>query len=507
MIGRGIDRMVGVFAPKAALHRTAARQALEMARGYDIAKPDKRRGGWRKVGGSADSHVAGKLDRINGRVRDLTRNNKYADTALRQMTAAAWGDGIAPMFEHDDAAFAKMVQDWWDSWAESPVSGVHDFYGHGKLSVRGLYQDGNSLTIWRPANGQPDGRMLGRPIDHLDTAKNIARTANGVRTISGIELDDDDVRSAYWLFRDHPSGVLAGRSFVSERIEGRDVDHLFEALEHGQQIGVSRFAARAQTLIDIADIEDARRMAEKVAACVALVMIKPSNERGTMNSDQGGEDSLASSNDRPQPTSLRPGAIIEAEHGTNVHTVAPAPSSSGVELIRQQLAAVSAATVPYHVLTGDVSQANYSGLRASLLTQMALLDDDQQNTIIPQKVAPAVRRRLAVLAMTLGDVEREKIKALQITYALPIRRHADPVKDLMAEVMEVRAGFKTLSRSLADRGLNSNDHLRQIHSIGKLIDELKLALETDPRRINGSGAYQKAADAVFGAAAKTDASN
>ncbi len=502
MIGRALDRAIGVVSPKTALQRTAARQALHMVRGYDIAKPDKKRGGWRKVGGSADSHTAGKLDRINGRIRDLTRNNKYADTALRHMTAAAWGDGIAPMFEHDDPKFARLVQDWWDSWAESPVSGVHDWYGHGKLTTRGLYQDGNSLTVWRPANGAPDSRLLGRPIDHLDTSKNIGRVS-GRRTIQGIELDDDDVRAGYWLFRDHPSGLLTPASFKSELVPARDVDHVFEALEHGQQIGVSRFAARAQTLIDIADIEDARRIAEKVSACVALVMVKPQSDNTDLNSDDP-EDRQASSSQGP--ISLAPGKIVEAAHGTSVSTLTPAPTSGGVELIRQQLAAVSAAMVPYHMLTGDVSQASYSGLRASLLTQMALLDDDQQNVLIPMLVAPAVRRRLAVLALTLSETDRKKLNGIRVTYALPIRRHADPVKDLMAEVMEVRAGFKTLSRSLADRGLNSNEHLQQISAVNAMIDQLQLALETDPRRINGNGAYQKAADAVIGAAAKADAS-
>lgn len=497
MIGRVIDQAVGIVSPQAGLKRTLARQALTATRGYDIAKPDRKRGGWTKLGGSADAHVAGKLDRINGRARDLIRNNKYAATGLRQMTAASWGDGIAPMFDHDDPLFAKVVQNWWDEWATSPVSGQHDFYGHGKLSVRGLYSDGNSLTVWRPDNGRPNSRLLGRPIDHLDISKTLARVS-GQRTVQGIVLNDDDVRQGYWLFKDHPSGLLSSSSFTSDLIPAQDVDHLFEALEHGQQIGVSRFASLAQTLIDVADIEEARRMAEKVSACVALVMTKPEQSRAGLDSGDAPQEAAPSA---PAPVTLRPGAVIEAEHGSSFSTITPAPSQGGVELIRQQLAAVSAATVPYHVLTGDVSQANYSGLRASLLSQFALLDDDQQNIIIPLLVAPAVRRRLALFAAVHPDA-REKLKGLRISYALPVRRHADPVKDLMAEIMEVRAGFKTLSRSLADRGLNSNDHLQQIHAINTVLDELKLALETDPRRLTDSGAFQKAADAVFGATAK-----
>jgi hypothetical protein len=44
----------------------------------------------------------------------------------------------------------------------------------------------------------------------------------------------------------------------------------------------------------------------------------------------------------------------------------PDPVADQVDFIRQQLAAVSANMVPYHLMTGDVSQANYSSLRAAM---------------------------------------------------------------------------------------------------------------------------------------------
>jgi hypothetical protein len=46
-------------------------------------------------------------------------------------------------------------------------------------------------------------------------------------------------------------------------------------------------------------------------------------------------------------------------------------------------------------MTGDVSQANYSSLRAAMLGSWALLDDWQQNVFIPHLVRPAVIRRCA----------------------------------------------------------------------------------------------------------------
>lgn len=482
--GRFIDGAVAVFAPEAGARRMAARVAVETIRGYDVAGQGRATKGWNRSRTSADVENQRAVAIAGAAARDLVRNNKYAATAIRQMTAHAWGDGVAPMMLHSDAAVRQIAQDDFDRWAESPVSGQQDFYGHGKLSVRGLYTDGNSFTVWRPDETGPDGRMLGRTGEHLDMARTEAG-ANGARIIQGVELDADDQRIAYHLFRDHPSSLLYSTALTSERIAGQHVDHLFEPLEHGQTIGISRLAALALTLRDVADVEDAKRLQEKVAACVALIRQRG---EGPGRSPLTGEVE-AQDGKRPPLETIRPGMILDLPQGETATGFTPAPSNGGVEFIRQQLAAVAASTIPYHVMTGDVSQANYSGLRASFLSQWALLDDDQQNTIIPQLCLPAVRRRLRRLALRTGD---KRFLEVKVSWALPVRRHADPIKDLMAEVIEIRSGLKLLARALAERGINSDEHLTQIASMNTIIDQLGLALETDPRRLTDSGVLQQA---------------
>ncbi|MDP3405054.1 MAG: phage portal protein [Brevundimonas sp.] len=483
-LGRMIDGAIAMFAPEAGARRMAARVAVEAIRGYDVAGSGRATKGWRRPRTSADVENQRAVPIAAAAARDLVRNNKYASAGVRQMVAAAWGDGIAPMFTHAEPMVARAAQDDWDRWAESPVSGQQDFYGHGKLSVRGLYTDGNSFTIWRPDDDGPDGRLLGRTGEHLDIAKTEA-AANGVRIIQGVELDADERRIAYHLFRDHPSGLLYSTALTADRVPGQYVDHLFEPLEHGQTIGISRLASVALTLRDIADVEDAKRLQEKVAACVALIRQRG---EGSGRSPLSGEVEQQDPK-RPDLQTIRPGMILDLPQGETATGFTPAPSNGGVEFIRQQLAAVSAVMVPYHVMTGDVSQANYSGLRASFLGQWALLDDDQQNTIIPQLCLPAVRRRLRLLSLKTGD---KRFLDVRQTWALPVRRQADPIKDLMAEVIEIRSGLKLLKRALAERGINADDHLRQLKAMNDIIDELGLALETDPRRLTESGVLQQA---------------
>ena len=483
-VGRFIDSAVAVFAPEAGARRMAARLSVEAIRGYDVAGKGRSTKGWRRPRTSADAENQRAVPIAAASARDLVRNNKYAANGVRQMVAAAWGDGIAPMMVHSDAQVQRAAQDDWDRWSESSVSGDEDFYGHGKLGTRGLYIDGNSFSVWRPDDAGPDGRMLGRTGDHLDIGKT-EQQANGVRIIQGVELDADDRRIGFHLFRDHPGAVLYTTSHQSERIPAEHVDHVFEPLEHGQTIGVSRLASLALTLRDISDVEDAKRLQEKVAACVALIRERAGGQpRSPLSGETQRQDGRG-----PELTTIRPGMILDLAEGEKATGFTPAPSQGGVDFIRQQLAAVSAGMVPYHVMTGDVSQANYSGLRASFLSQWGLLDDDQQNVLIPKLCKPAVRRRLRRLALQTGD---RRFLDVRQTWALPVRRQADPIKDLMAEVMEVRAGLKLLSRSLAERGINHEEHLKSLAALNTIIDELGLALETDPRRLTDSGVLQAA---------------
>ena len=79
---------------------------------------------------------------------------------------------------------------------------------------------------------------------------------------------------------------------------------------------------------------------------------------------------------------------------------------------------------------------------------------------------------------------------MKTNYALPKRRMVDPVKDLAAEVMEMRSGLSTLKKKLAERGENVDDHLRDIQDMNDRLDAAGIALDSDPRKVMGSGKLQ-----------------
>jgi len=483
-----IDRAIEPFAPRWTAQRIAARAGIAAYRQYDAASYGRRGRGIKRPQTDADAENAPAIARLRATGYEMFRNNKYVNGAVRHMVADTIGDGIAPQFAHAEKSVAQKAQDHWNRWAESKVDGEDDFYGYEKIATQTTIVGGEALTVWKDDKGLPNSRIMGLEGDYLDQSK-LEERADGSRIVQGVEFDRFFDRSAYWLFDKHPGSFSLLSTFKSAPISAQYVDHLYDRQRFGQTRGVSWLAAVALDLNDIGDIEDAVRMQQKVQACLGLILVPGSGE-GTSPLSTSGQPTRDPTKTGRLEESVSPGMIYRAQMGDQVQTINPSQSGGAVDFIKQQLAAASATLAPYHRMTGDVSQANYSSLRAAMLGQWSLLDDWQQNIIIPRLVKPAVQRRMQLAALETGD---RRILDCAVTYALPVRRFVDPIKDLMAELIEIRSGIKTLSRSLAERGLNTEEHLQAIKQVNDQIDLLGLALDSDPRRLTDAGVLQIAA--------------
>jgi lambda family phage portal protein len=481
--GDFIDACIEPFAPVSAARRRSARIALgQLQRQYDAAQTNRRTQGWRRPSTSANVEIGMGLAKLRASSHDLTRNNKYANAALKQMNAQMVGDGIALRCEHDDKTLAKTMQDEWDRWAESKVDGQNDFYGVQRLDGNALIEGGEALNLWGADADGPDGRITVLEGDYLDLAKTQALTPG--RITQGVQFDASNFRSAYWLFDNHPGDVLLSQS---RAIAAEYVDHVYDQERPGQVRGVPWLTPSLLELRDIADIEDSVRLKKKVEACLAVILTP---DAGQTASPLTGETKAADVAGRPETETLRPGLIFRTKPGETATTLNPTGTGDTVQYLRYLLMGISASLVPYHLMTGDPSQANYSSLRAMMLGSWALLDVRQQHIFIPNCCQPAFVRRRRRAALEKGDKRLLQVKAV---WTPPPRPFVDPLKDVAAEVAEIRAGLKTLPAALTARGINIDGHLEAIAAVNKLIDQLGLALEIDPRRLATSGVLQAAA--------------
>ncbi len=489
-LGDFLDRCIEPFAPGLAARRMTQRVGLASIRQYDAAAHDRRTSGWKRPSSGANRENAQSIVALRNGARELVRNNKYAAAARKQMVAQMIGDGITARAVHADTRIQELAQAAWDGWSASKVyENRHDFFHVQRLLAGTMVESGEGLQLWLPDGDIPDTKIRVLEGDYLDLQRN-QNTATG-RIVQGVEYARNNDRVAYYLFGEHPGdGIFGSGSLASQPVPAEVVDHIYDESRPGQVRGISWFAATALTIRDAAEIEDARRLKEKVAACVSLVLTP--GEQANAASPLG--ETKDNGADKQDTETLRPGMIFRTKPGETVSSLNPAAPSDTVAFIRQQLGAVSASLVPYHLMTGDVSQANYSSLRAAMLGFWALLDDWQQQIVIPLCCQPAFERRMRLLAIQSGDKRFLQVKP---QWAVPNRGFVDPVKDLMGEILAIRAGLKTMTAALSQRGIDIDKHLTEIKRVDDLIDKLSLALDTDPRRVTLNGILQATAPYLF----------
>ena len=148
-----IDRVIGLFSPKAAFQRSKFRYAsklvTEAQRKYDAASMSRRTEGWMSAGTSPNQETIWVLRTIRNRSRELVRNNGYAKRAIQAIRNNTIGTGIRPTpTATDKQDFEKIKELWWQ-WAETTecdFNGMETFFGLQKLVIGAVAQDGECIV-------------------------------------------------------------------------------------------------------------------------------------------------------------------------------------------------------------------------------------------------------------------------------------------------------------------------------------------------------------------------
>lgn len=491
-----LEKAIAALSPKWAASRAYYRSTLELARAYDAAKTGRRTDGWVTSGSSANAEVGPAAARIRGRARDLVRNNPFASIAVRKLAAKTIGTGIVPRLRAgtEDTAARRFAADEWAAFVDhADPEGRTSFYGLLHLAARSWFESGEVLLRLVPRSAAWKLRV---PLqvqvlegDFLDGAKTEA-LATGGAVIQGVEYDAAGRRAAYWLFDEHPgdSGLsLLRTSLRSRRVPAAEILHLFEPLRPGQARGVSVFTPVTIRMRDVDDYDDAEIARKKVAACfAAFVKREGGPAKGTLapaTTDAAGR----------RIENLAPALVQYLSLGESVDFANPPAADGYVEFMRTQLHAIAAGVgVTYEMLTGDLSQVNYSSLRAGMVDFWDLVDHWQWNVVIPQVCQP-VWARVGALAAALG--RRDPAAPWTAVWTPPRRRWVDPVKEVGATRDAVRSGLVTQREAIAEQGWDPDEQLDEIAATNARLDALGVVLDTDARRMSRAGTASAAAEA------------
>lgn len=491
------DRALVAVAPQAGLRRLQAKAAAsQLMRVYEGASKDRRLSGWRVSSSGPNAENDGALQTLRYRARDLARNNKTVAAAALQFQGQTVGTGVSPRAVDSRKTVRQKANEAWARFVETcDAEGQQDFNGILSATARALFVDGECLHQWLPGrDGRPHARVKLLEVDHLDESRGAvpAPTATATTSYQGIEFDDYGGRAAYWLFPVHPGETNVLRiPGQSRRIDAADVDHYFHVARPSQIRGVSWLAPSVVSLRGVDDVIEATIWRKRIEACIGLMVRSPEAQGAAPVIGQQKADDRG----RIEET-LAPGKILRFGPGEEASTLDPSTSNDTVDFVRSQLYAFCATTgVPYHAITGDVSQANYSSLRAATLAGNVVLDMVQWLVLAP-RIKAAWRRVMLAEAFVTGD---DRLKNVRCELSMPVRPWVDPVKEITAKIMEVRAGLQSMPDALAERGLNWEDLLAELATFQAATDAAKIVLDTDARQVNHSGALQ-AAQAAQGVA-------
>ena len=466
------------------LHLRAAWQAL---RGYAAAQ-ENRASSWSPSGGSANGEVGMAAASVARRARDAVRNDPYAARIVDLWTGNAVGAGITTRWP--ETAHGTAWQAWADS-AACDAEGKLDLYGLQALAMRAVVESGECfirLVTTRPSPQNPIGLSLQvLESDHLDTSRH--GMVNGAPTIQGIALGKAGEPIGYWLHRSHPGAawMLPATSWQnSDFIPARDVLHLFRKRRPGQLRDVSWLAPVLLRLRDLGDYEAALLMKAKIEACLAAVVTEEGEDTLT-----GPAANLLRDAQGRAVESFEPGMILYRRGMGSVEVVNPSGGGSHTAFARRALeAAAVGAGLTYDQVSGDLTQANYSSLRAGKIEFRRLCEQVQYGMLIPMLVRP-IAERFHTQGGLLGLWADAMPKG--VAHVPPAHEMIDPLKDTTALIAQVRAGFVPQPEAAGAFGYDFRSAVEMIREANAALDAAGISLDTDPRRVAKSGGAQDAA--------------
>jgi len=499
-----IDDVIGVFAPMAAVRRKQARMALNvMKRAYEGAKIGRRTDSWITPSSSANGEIASAGHRLRDRARDIGRNNPYGKKARRIFSDNFVGTGIIPQARTGSDRLNKQIMAAWQSWtSQADIEGTCDFYAMQSLIVRSMFESGECFVRFRD---QPSSSNLAVPFqlqvleaDYLDTTRTYQLPGNSGYIQQGIEFDAQGRRAAYWMWPKHPGdNLLIWQKFQSSRIPADQILHIYEKDRPGQIRGATSFASVILRMRDLEDYDDAELWRKKIESCFAAFVIQNSGSEGpvlgsiaqTNSQGLGGDTGLQGK----RVEAFRPGMVEYLKPGEDVRFGSPTSDANYPNYTRVQLHAIAAGLgVTYEQLTGDLSQVNYSSLRAGLLEFRRMIETLRWQVFIPMFCMPVWRRFIdrAYIAGIIGKID------YSVSWTPPKFEMVDPLKDAQADTMMMRNGTLTLREAIANQGYDPDKQIEEIAETNALLDKNKIILDSDPRHTSQNGIFQPTPGAI-----------
>lgn len=445
-------------------------------RNYDAAQTGRLFSDWIAGNTSGDAEIRNSIKLLRARSRELERNDDYARKFFGVLVNNVLGsDGInmqmkvtEPSGLPDRMANEKLEEAWhkWGQPKHCTVTGDMSWLDVQKMALRSVARDGGFLIRKIRTSMNPFGFALQlMEIDYLNTDHNSAQSDNGPVVKMGIEKDNWGRVLAYWLFPTHPGDMWGGESFGRElRVPADDIIHLYAPERMGQTIGVPWLISSITRLRMLGGYEEAELVAARVASCKGGFYIKPGGQQ------YSGETDPATGQ---MTTSMEPGAFETLPEGWDFKPNDPQhPTTNYGAYVKACLRGIASGLgISYGTLSGDMSDANFSSMRAGLLDereQWKMLQAWVVTHLCQSIFTPWLESSLMTGAIELPLAKLDKFN--RPCWRGRRWQWVDPQSDVTASLAAINGGLTSRSKVISENGSDLEDVFDELAEEKRLAD-------------------------------------
>lgn len=492
-VGR-IESLIEHVAPGWAAARARSRaRALAYRQAYEAAEATNLRKQQQDFG-SGNNVVGMTGEALRNQARHLDRNHDIISGGLSsvvQNIIGASGINVVPAPRDADGNVVESVVDQimplYQEWSKRPeVTWMHDWASAQRLLARTWLRDGEAFAqeLRGPVPFLEHGSRVPFslellepdlvPLDLDDSAR---------RILQGIERNAWGRAVAYHIYKQHPGdpGVFLQST---KRVQADLIRHIRTTDRIGQVRGISILASTFTRIEDLKDYEESERIAAKIAASMAAVIIK--------GDPASYETQLAPK--QPRKMRFEPGMVFDnLVPGESVASIDSKRPNPNLEPYRNgQLRAIAA---PMRISFSTLSKnynGTYSAQRQELVEQFGAYGVLAYE-FVAQMLRP-VYERFVSMAVISGELILPRgvslASAVSANYLPPPMPWIDPMKEATALRTMVRAGFRSASSVIAERGGRMYDTFEQLALERAWANDLGIVLDTDPALVSATGVAQ-----------------
>ena len=461
-----VDRVLGAVG----LQRQSSARRYRVSGAWQGADSNRFTASWMTPTSSINLDLRYQLPTLRSRARWLVENNGYCAGFARCVEdnlIGPKGVQLRGAIRTKTGAFATAtnhaIEEAFTRWggrATCDVARRLTWLDTQRLVARTVAIDGECfIRIIRGASNAFGFALQILDTDLVDDSYHVAASAGQHEIRMGVELDAWGGAVAYHVLTSHPA-EHASRERM--RIVADDMLHLFVPLRAGQVRGVPWLAPVLTDAQMLDGYEEAELIGARTAA-TSMGLLKP-NENAALDANSPIDTQF----------SAEPGQFRELPYGYDVEQWTPQqPSASFSAFVESILRCIArGAGVTYMSLTGDLTNANYSSLRAGQAPERDAWRALHQ-WLIPRLHAPTYEAWLpyALLADQIAVDSRLASTYQTVTWKGRGWVSVDPLKDIQAWERKIRLGVGSRTKMLAEEGEDFED------MIDELRDEMDYAMQ------------------------------